>query len=94
MRGMTVVNPDLERAESQTAPGMAHWAGGSPNGEQCGKCAFYGYSYRKQNGDPGRRASSCEKYFKMMGKHGDGLDKRQSGCKYFEKASAEQISNR
>lgn len=94
MRGMTVVNADLERAEASTAPGMAHWAGGGPDGATCGKCAFWGYSYRKHNGDPGRRASSCEKYFKMMSKHGDSLDKRQAACKYFEAASEAEMKNR
>lgn len=94
MRGMTVTNPELESAEARTAPGMAHWAGSGPDGAKCGKCAFYGYHYRKSNGDTSRRASSCEKFFKMMSKHGDGLDKNQLGCKYFEPASARQLSDR
>lgn len=90
MRGMTSINPELDHAEAQTAPGMAHWAGSGPDDARCGKCIFYGYTYRRPNGDPGRKPSSCEKYFKLMSKHGDGLDKLQVGCKYFEPKPPEQ----
>ena len=84
MRGLTVIDPVLERAEGQTAPGMAHWAGGGPSGSVCGKCAFYGYSYSAPNGDITNRRSSCEKFWRVTGRHGGTLGARQSACKYFE----------
>lgn len=86
MRGLTVTDETLERAESATVPGMAHWAGGA-NGGKCGDCRFFGYSYSKRDGDPARKNSSCEKFFKITGQHGGSIEKRQPGCKYFNNGS-------
>lgn len=85
MRGLTVIDNALERAEMDTAPGMAHWAGGSPDGAACGKCRFWGYTYARPNGEAATKRSSCEKFWKMTGRHGGTLDARQIGCKYFDK---------
>lgn len=89
MRGMTIINPELEKAEARTAPGMAHWAGTGPAGATCGKCAFYGYAYVDKYGDARRKQSACGMFFKMMmqKQHGDSLDPQQIGCKYFERAA-------
>jgi hypothetical protein len=84
MRGLTVIDPELERAEMQTAPGMAHWAGSGPEGAKCGSCRFYGYSFLKSNGDATNKEKACEKFWKSTGRHGGSLDKSQIGCKYFE----------
>lgn len=86
MRGLTVIDPVLERQESQTAPGMAHWAGGGPEGAVCGKCRFYGYEYQKANGEHIFKRSACGKFYTMTRRHGGSLDKRQISCKYFEKS--------
>jgi hypothetical protein len=94
MRGMTVVNKDLEQAEARTAPGMAFWAGTGPPRSTCGKCASYSYYYEKSSGDTSRRTKSCEKFYKMTGRHGDSLKKNQSACKYFEPATDAQLANR
>lgn len=85
MRGLTVIDPALERAEMATAPGMAFWAGSGPDGAKCGGCVFYGYSYQKTNGDATKKTSSCAKFWKATGRHGGSLDKAQVGCKYFER---------
>ena len=85
MRGLTVIDPELERAEAQTAPGMAHWAGGAPSGATCGKCRFYGYSYFKTNGQAASKGSACEKFWKQTGRHGGTLEAHQVACKYFER---------
>jgi hypothetical protein len=85
MRGLTVINKELERAEILTAPGMAHWAGSGPEGAMCGKCRFHGYTYVKTNGDHANKRSSCESFYKMTGRHGGALDEKQIGCKYFSK---------
>ena len=85
MRGLTVIDPSLERAESLTAPGMAHWAGSGPEGAACGKCRFFGYEYTKSNGDHTFKRSACGKFYTMTRRHGGSLDERQIGCKYFEK---------
>ena len=87
MRGLTVIDPALERAEMQTAPGMAHWAGSDPEGAKCGACIFYGYTYQKQNGDATKKTSSCGKFWRITGRHGGSLYKTQVGCKYFEAKS-------
>jgi len=84
MRNLTVIDEELERAERQTAPGMAHWAGSGPDGATCGKCANYGYTYIKSNGDHATKPSSCEKFWSVTGRHGGTLDARQIGCKYFD----------
>lgn len=92
MRGLTVVNAELERAECQTPPGMAFWSGTGPEGAKCGKCAHFGYSYPSgispTNGETlySRKISSCEKFFQMSKRHGASLRKTQDGCKYFEAA--------
>lgn len=88
MRGLTVIDPELERAEASTAEGMAHWAGGSPNGAKCAACRFYGYSYVKSNGDTASKNAACQKFYKQTGRHGGSLSKSQIGCKYFEKVGA------
>jgi hypothetical protein len=85
MRGLTIIDSTLERAEMQTAPGMAHWAGSGPENAKCGDCIFYGYGYQKTSGDATRKTSSCGKFWRMTGRHGGSLDKKQIGCKYFEK---------
>lgn len=84
MRGMTVTNETLERAEMLTVPGMAHWAGGAPDGATCGSCKFYGYTFTKANGDPQTKRQSCEKFYQATKRHGGSLEKRQIACKYFE----------
>ena len=84
MRNLTIVDPVMERAEMQTAPGMAHWAGSGPDGAICGKCAFYGYSYTDSSGRAVTKRSRCEKFWRMTGRHGNSLETRQIGCKYFE----------
>ena len=84
MRGLTVVNEQLERAEMMTAPGMAHWAGSGPDGATCGKCRFYGYEYAKANGDHSFKRSACGKFYAMTRRHGNSLEERQIGCKYFD----------
>lgn len=84
MRGLTVIDEVLEGAEKLTAPGMAHWAGTGPEGAKCGACRFYGYTYLKPNGDAANKVSSCEKFYKATRRHGQTLETRQLGCKYFE----------
>jgi hypothetical protein len=84
MRNLTVIDAELERAEKQTAPGMAHWAGSGPIGATCGKCIHYGYTYVKSTGDHATKPSSCEKFYSMTLRHGGTLDQRQIACKYFE----------
>jgi hypothetical protein len=85
MRNLTVVDPVLERAEMNTAPGMAHWAGSGPEGSVCGKCRSFGYEFVKPNGDHSFKRSACGKFYTMTHRNGGSLDERQSGCKYFEK---------
>ena len=85
MRNLTVIDPGLERAELQTAAGMAHWAGSGPEGSTCGKCRFYGYEFVKSNGDHSFKRSACGKFYTMTRRHGGSLEDRQMGCKYFEK---------
>lgn len=84
MRGLTVIDENLERAEAATVPGMAHWAGGAPDSGTCGNCAHYGYSYIRRDGETMSKPSGCEKFYRQTGRHGGSLEKRQLGCKYFE----------
>lgn len=84
MRGLTVIDADLERAEMQTAPGMAHWAGSGPAGAKCGNCRFYGYEFVKPNGNHSFKRSACGKFYAMTRRHGGSLEECQIACKYFD----------
>ena len=93
MRGLTVVNPGLERYEVETAPGMAFWAGTGPTGAKCGQCVFYGYRYIRPNGQESKR-NGCAEFYRMTGKVGDALSRTQVGCKYFKGAGHEETKEK
>lgn len=38
---MTVANPALAALQSETVPGMAHWANTGPAGQSCASCALF-----------------------------------------------------
>lgn len=83
---LTIIDPELEKKVRRTRPGMAHWAGSGPEGAVCGHCIFWGYIAHGRQ----RTGKSCEKYYRLTGLHGGGLDKRQDGCKYFQKADPDR----
>ena len=96
MRGLTIVDPKLERAEAETPHGMAHWAGSGPKGKSCRQCI----SWDNCGADPGYYAAggkhrgalkprSCRKYQELMaGEIGPAVPHNAAACKYFSENTA------
>ena len=89
MKLTEVYDPRFRIEKGRTVPGMAHWAGGGPEGKTCRECDFYtfeGYwSPSSKKTANGLKDGRCRKYKEMMmGKKGVKFDYRSKACKFFE----------
>lgn len=84
MRNLTAPNPELEKYERDTVPGMAFWAGTGPVGKTCGQCGNYGYYYEDSKRNSKHR-DGCALFYKHTRKHaGTKLPESTPSCKYFK----------
>jgi hypothetical protein len=88
---LTVFDPKMESIRAQTAPGMAHFAGGGPNGATCRVCEFWtgcgresGYYAKKGMYGGIVKPRPCSRYRDLMGGDvGPGVPHATRACKYF-----------
>jgi len=72
---------DVDEAASRTPPGMAHWAGTGPAGEQCMRCSHYAKGRALAAG--GRSQGHCRKYAEMMDGSIVKFSEHTPACKHF-----------
>ncbi len=76
------------RQYSQTFPGMASWAGGTP-GKTCRECEFFqtnGYYSANGKHRGGLKPGTCAEYKKLMGHKGPAFSFRAKACNKFNQA--------
>ena len=90
---------EINVEQTQTMPGMAHFAGTGPAGKTCGDCVNRGYHRKRIPKFDARindwveksyKVNGCAKYNQLTGKHGGVIDPRLHACRYFEEKPSEQ----
>ena len=64
-------------------PGMAHFAGGGPDGKTCGDCKHRGVE-RVSCNDTTYRSPQCALFIKFAKRQGARVKSGYAACKYFE----------
>ena len=89
--GLTIL-PGQE-LQAQTESGMAHLAGTGPANTTCRTCKFWTHSDKslwrpcfKRDLEGGLRPRQCNKFTKLVGRHGDAVSHDTVSCKYYEGA--------
>lgn len=75
----------IDELRSQTAIGMAHWAGTGPDGKNCQGCRharFHGYYAARGKGKGQLKPMHCAKYAEIMG-HTPKFEGKEAACRFF-----------